>query len=86
MYTPKRESEIQQIALWQAYKSHFASLNIEGSPTLHPNEFINVLRTTFQNDVQVTQTEVGTFVVRGLQHRDRHGESETTFRWSPHLC
>ena len=84
------ESEITQIALWQAYQSRFAEFSTPEVPLLAAAEFIKNVSTTFpaaNAQVITGQGQVQKFIIKGI--RSRHLPMDTKNRvyarclWKP---
>ena len=89
------ESEITQIALWQAYQSRFTQLSSPQNPLLAAAEFIKNVSTTFPTaNAQVISGPTPRFIIKGIRPRhipvDAKGRTYLRCLWkdpkSPNAC
>ena len=79
VFEEKAESEITQIALWQAYQSLFTEHATAQEPLLPAADFIKNVSTIFTHaNAQIVQGPPQKFVIRGI--RPRHGPTDTKGR------
>ena len=75
VFEEKAESEITQIALWQAYQSLFTEHATAQEPLLPAADFIKNVSTIFTHaNAQIVQGPPQKFVIRGI--RPRHGPTD----------
>lgn len=76
MYVLQANSEIKQTALWNTYRDQFGPFATDTSPLPSPGDYLNMLRGSFDRPVDIVRssTDNKTFVVRGIQERDRSGQ------------
>ena len=82
------ESDITQIALWQAYQSRFTEFSTPQNPLLPAAEFIKNVSTTFTNaNAQVINGPHPKFIIKGIRPRhlpmDTKGRVYTRCLWKP---